>query len=78
MADQVLFDFLTQLARKEGAYVVEPVAAYSESDSYLQSLLGRLRNLPARITSPDPKRPYRFAERGERGRWLFVWVPYDR
>lgn len=75
MADQTLFTFLTQLARKEGAWVIEPVAPYLESDSYLRSLFERLRHVPARVTTPEADRPYRFAERGERGRWLLVWIP---
>lgn len=76
MADQTLFTFLTQLAKKEGAWIIEPAAPYVESDRYLRALFERLRHVPARISSPDPRHPYRFAERGAPpGRWLLVWVP---
>jgi hypothetical protein len=75
MVDHDLFNFLVPLARREGAWVIEPRSRDFDSDSYLRNLLGRLRLLPARISSPDPKRPYRFAERGEHGKIIIIWVP---
>lgn len=75
MVDQTLFDFLVPLARREGAWVIEPTNDALHRDSFLVSLLGRLRLLPARISAPDPARRYRFAERGEAGKWIFIWIP---
>lgn len=73
MPDKLLFDFLVPLATREGAWVIEP-AAYHNSD-YIHNLLSGLRTAPARIASPPGQNRYRFAERGEHGRWIFVWVP---
>lgn len=78
MADKVMFDFLARLIVKEGGWVIEPVRAAMDGDSYLRDLLGRLRTIPARIQGPDPKRRYRFAERGEHGTWYLVWIPDEK
>jgi len=76
MPDDQLFTWLAQLARTEGAWVVEPRADALARDGYLRNLLGRLRELPARISSPSGESRYKFAERGsEDGRWLFIWIP---
>lgn len=75
MADNVIFNFMRTLAVREGAWVIEPARAELDNDFFLGNLLKRLRNIPARIEGPDPKRPYRFAERGETGQWMMIWVP---
>lgn len=75
MTDPVIFRFMTELATKEGAWVIEPTNEALHRDNFLANLLSRLRNVPARISCPPGQRRDRFAERGERGRWLFVWIP---
>lgn len=75
MPDKVIFNFMRTLAVKEGAWVIEPRRENLDHNSYLRNLLEKLRTIPARIDGPDPKRPYRFAERGESGQWMMIWVP---
>jgi hypothetical protein len=66
-------DFLASvLARNEGAWIIEP--ARYHNDSYLDNFLHRLRTIPVRIRHPPGTPQYRFAERGARGRWFFVWI----
>lgn len=76
MADHSLFEFLTPLAVKEGATVIEPIR-YGDSSFHrqMEPIVDRLRHLPARISCPNPNRRFRFAERGQTGHWLLVWVP---
>jgi hypothetical protein len=64
--------FMARVLVREGAWVVEPSRYHN--DSYISAFLDRLRVIPARIHRPPGKAPYRFAERGVRGRWFFVWV----
>ena len=73
MPDQELFNFLIPLAVKEGAWVIEPNRYHI--DGALGDFLRSLRRVPSSVSAPGGERRDRFAERGETGRWLFIWVP---
>lgn len=64
--------FMARVLVREGAWVVEPSRYHN--DSYIRQFLDRLRHIPARITNPPGTSQYKFAERGVKGRWFFVWV----
>jgi hypothetical protein len=65
-------EFMARVLVREGAWVVEPSRYHN--DSYISNFLDRLRIVPSRIHAPADKSRFRFAERGARGRWFFVWV----
>lgn len=64
--------FMGRVMVREGAWVIEPL---QHSDSIVESVLARLRLLPARIFAPTGRNRYAFAERGATGKWFFIWVP---
>lgn len=72
--DQVMVNFIREVIRKEGCWIVEPQV---RNDSYINNLLDRLRHVPSRIDNPPGTNQFRFAERGATGRWLFVWIPTE-
>jgi hypothetical protein len=71
--DQVMVDFLRQVLRKEGVWIIEPSRYHN--DSVVEHLVDRLRHVPCRIDNPPGTSQFTFAERSAKGRWLFVWVP---
>ena len=73
MEQDPLANFMTQVLVQEGAWVIEP-DEYSPDYRYVRDFLDRLRTVRARIRNPRGTSAFRFAERGTRGRWFFVWV----
>lgn len=79
MSDARLFEFLAPLAVREGATVIRPLpGAEGQVAHRMASVIDALRHVPAEIRTPDPRHSqYPFAERGARGRWMFIWIPED-
>lgn len=71
-ADEVMIDFIRAATVREGAWVIEPRPA---AFKFIEGLRNDLRRIPSTVHHPDGYPIHRFAERGARGKWLFVWIP---
>lgn len=66
-----MFQYLGAIARREGAFVIIP------KNGAVKGLPENLREIDCQVFTPDKKRPGEFAERGQRGHWMLLWLPPD-
>lgn len=66
-----MFKYLGAIARREGAFVIIP------TNGAVKGLPENLREAPSIVLTPDKRRPGEFAERGQRGYWMLMWLPPD-
>lgn len=66
-----MFQYLGAIARREGAFVIIP------KNGAVKGLPENLREVPSVVMTPDNRRQSEFAERGQRGYWMLLWLPPD-
>lgn len=66
-----MFQYLGAIARREGAFVIIP------KNGAVKGLPENLREIPSTVMTPDGRRTGEFAERGQRGYWMLLWLPPD-
>lgn len=66
-----MFQYLGAIARREGAFVIIP------HNGAVKGLPENLREVPSTVLTPRSRRPGEFAQRGERGAWMLIWMPPD-
>lgn len=66
-----MFRYLGAIARREGAFVIIP------ANGAVRGLPENLREVPSTVLTPDNRRSGEFAERGQRGYWMLMWLPPD-
>lgn len=63
------FRYIGAIAQTEGAFVIIP------NNGAVEGLPDNLRRVPCTVLTPKGKRQSEFAERGQRGRWMLMWLP---
>lgn len=66
-----MFRYIGAIARQEGAFVILP------HNGAVKGLPENLREAPSTVLTPKGRRTNEFAERGQRGTWMLLWLPPD-
>ncbi len=66
-----MFRYLAKIAQMEGAFVIIP------SNGVVEGIPENLRRVRCEVYNPANRHRNEFAERGNRGSWMLVWMPPD-
>jgi hypothetical protein len=64
-----MFRYLAAIARKEGATIIIP------KNGTVKGLPENLKSVPVEVYTPEGISNRRWAERGESGHWMLMWLP---